>query len=188
MRDSNRNPLFVASDINEWRSGFLERLFAVIEAGDRIAENDHLMKCILRIIIVSKEELVPITGVVLDHLKFIVREISRNPSNPKFNHYAFESVSALVKFVCKAQPTLVTSFEDALFPSFNDIVSSEVLEFTPYVFQIYAQLLELHSDGVTDTYAKLLPPLMQARNWENFGNIPALINLLTAFLKIGLFY
>jgi exportin-2 (importin alpha re-exporter) len=34
---------------------------------------------------------------VLNHLTKIVVEISSNPSNPKFNHFTFESISALVR-------------------------------------------------------------------------------------------
>jgi exportin-2 (importin alpha re-exporter) len=116
-------------------------------------------------------------------MTFIIREISKNPSNPKFNHFAFETVSAVVRYVCQKQPELVDSFEQALFNTFQEILAHEVAEFTPYVYQILSQLLELHQQGVPDVYFVILQPLMTPLPWENHANIPALVNLLCSFLE-----
>jgi exportin-2 (importin alpha re-exporter) len=73
-----------------------------------------------------------------------------------------------------------------LFPPFQDILARDVVEFTPYVYQILSQLLALHvSDGIPDIYMSILGPLLQPPAWENHANIPALVNLLTSYLEKG---
>ena len=81
---------------------------------DNLASSDYLMKCVLRVIITTRKDLLPHVGLILDRLTFIIREISKNPSNPKFNHYTLECLSNLVKYVCPAQPELVNNFDQAL--------------------------------------------------------------------------
>jgi exportin-2 (importin alpha re-exporter) len=54
---------------------------------------------VMRVIITSRQALTPSYATILSHLTKIVLEISKNPSNPKFNHYTFESISALVRYV-----------------------------------------------------------------------------------------
>lgn len=59
------------------------------------------------------------------------------------------------------------------------------LEFSPFVFQILSQLLELHSDGLPEAYQALLQPILMAPLWMQRGNIPALTRLLRAVLQKG---
>ena len=56
-------------------------------------------------------------------------------------------------------------------------------EFVPYVFQIFAQLLELHQGAIPNDYRALLPFLLQSSSWQQKGTIPGLVRLLKAFLK-----
>ena len=43
-------------------------------------------------------------------------------------------------------------------------------EFVPYVFQIFSQLLELHTEPVfPETYRSMLPALLTPAIWENAG-------------------
>lgn len=51
----------------------------------------------MRVIITARQALTPIYVTVLSHLTRILGEISKNPSNPKFNHFTFESISALIR-------------------------------------------------------------------------------------------
>jgi len=51
----------------------------------------------MRVIITARQALLPSYATVLQHLVGILGEISKNPSNPKFNHFTFESISALVR-------------------------------------------------------------------------------------------
>jgi exportin-2 (importin alpha re-exporter) len=53
-------------------------------------------------------------------------EISKNPSNPRFNQYCFEAVSALVRFVCEASPEALPFFEKSLFGPAEIILSQDV--------------------------------------------------------------
>lgn len=60
-----------------------------------------------------------------------------------------------------------------------------MIEFTPYVFQLLAQLLEHHKkQDLTEAYVSLLNPLLNPPLWEQ-GNIPALVRLLEAYLNKG---
>lgn len=59
-------------------------------------------------------------------------------------------------------------------------------EFIPYIFQILAQLLELHpTNSLPEEYQALLGPLLSAQLWEQRGNIPALVRLWKALLIRG---
>jgi exportin-2 (importin alpha re-exporter) len=59
-------------------------------------------------------------------------------------------------------------------------------EFIPYIFQILAQLLELHSPTDLPTeYQVLLGPLLSAGLWEQRGNVPALARIWKALLMRG---
>ena len=50
----------------------------------------------------------------------------QNPSKPHFNHYLFESVCIAIRNTCKVNPAAVTSFEEGLFPPFQDILQQDV--------------------------------------------------------------
>lgn len=54
-------------------------------------------------------------------------------------------------------------------------------EFHPYVFQIFAQLIELRSSPLPGTYMAIFRPLLAPVFWEQPGNIPALTRLLQAY-------
>jgi hypothetical protein len=65
------------------------------------------------------------------------------------------------------------------------------MEFLPYVFQLLAQLLELRpppppgESALTEGYKSLLPPLLTAPLWARKGNVPALTQLVSAYLRKG---
>ena len=48
----------------------------------------------------------------------------------------FESIAATVSGVCGANPASVEAFEQFLFPHFQNVLMQDVIEFTPYVFQV----------------------------------------------------
>ncbi|KDE04885.1 hypothetical protein MVLG_04744 [Microbotryum lychnidis-dioicae p1A1 Lamole] len=177
------------ADIRPYSENILNALFKVILRGETpqlIAANDHLMKSVMRVIITSRQALTPIYVTVLRNLTGILGEISKNPSNPKFNHFTFESISALARFVTSGTPSTLPEFESALFPLFQVILQNDISEFTPFVFQILSQLLELHAEGdFPEAYRVLLPPMLTPALWESKGNVPALVRLLRAFLARG---
>ncbi len=60
------------------------------------------------------------------------------------------------------------------------------VEFVPYVFQLFAALLELNSSAsLANIYKSLIPPVLTPVLWESKGNIPALVRLLSAMIIRG---
>ena len=55
-------------------------------------------------------------------------------------------------------------------------------EYIPYVFQLLAQMLELHPHDVPPAYRELLPFLLTPAGWQQKGSVPGLVKLLKAFL------
>ncbi|KAI8924967.1 Cse1-domain-containing protein [Entophlyctis helioformis] len=180
--------LFTPADTAIMSGPILARLFDLIEAGrtpEKLAENDYLMKCAMRTIATVRDQ-IPDFQNVLVRLTNIIKEISKNPSNPKFNHFVFESLAVLVRFVCVTNPGSVSEFETFLVPQLLNIIQIEVAEFAPYVFQILGQLLSLHAQpGLPPTYQSLITPLVTPTTWESQTNVPALVGLLQAFVTKG---
>ncbi len=52
--------------------------------------------------------------------------VIKNPTQPGFNHYLFESVAALVKQGCAKDPKMVDKLEEMLIPPFNYVLSQDV--------------------------------------------------------------
>lgn len=53
----------------------------------------------MRIIITARQTVIPMHENILGRLVGILAVISKNPMNPNFDHYIFESISALIRFV-----------------------------------------------------------------------------------------
>lgn len=106
--------------------------------------------------------------------------------SPLFPQAIADRDSSLRSFITAGSPATLPEFEAALFPPFQAILQQDVSEFSPFVFQILSQLLELHAPhDFPDAYKALLPPLLTPTLWEQKGNIPALVRLLRAFLSRG---
>jgi exportin-2 (importin alpha re-exporter) len=181
---------FVGKDIQSFAPILLEKLFGLIERSGsalqpaKLAENDYLMKCIMRTVMTLRGDVVPFAGTIINKLTSIIGVISSNPSNPKFNHYAFETLGGMVRFVCPGNADAVKQFEELLMPSFQGVLSHDVQEFMPYVFQILSQLLEFHTTTPA-IYQTIFPTLLQTNLWDSHGNIPPLVRLLQAYLEKG---
>jgi len=123
-------------------------------------------------------------------------EAANNPRNPTYNHFLFEATTACVQCVDFSPNSQEKQrVESALFPTFLGILARDNAEFTPYVFQILALMLESSAvpaagtGGVavgislTEQYLQLLPALLAPYTWDRQANIPALVRLLDAYLK-----
>ncbi|KAI9098339.1 Cse1-domain-containing protein [Phlyctochytrium arcticum] len=180
---------FHEGDIATVAYPILQHLLGLIERNgvtpEKLAENDYLMKTAMRITIVAKHDLEPNAIDIVKRLTQVIEIISKNPSNPKFNHYVFESLAATIRFICARKPQLVNDFEALLFPPFEAIISSGTDEFMPYVFQILSQMLTLHPSGsqLPPTYASMIQPLLMPALWNAHGNVPALVRLLRSYLE-----
>ncbi|KAK0546611.1 importin-alpha export receptor [Tilletia horrida] len=195
LKDKAANTmLFTADDVKPFAEAILLAAFRTIRSGStpaKVAENDYMMKCAMRLIFTARSSIVPFYGPILENLNGILGEIAKNPSNPKFSHYCFESIAALVRY---AGPSNLEALESQLFPPLTAILQNDVTEFVPYVFQLVAQMLELRADTaqaatakgtIPEAYQILLPPLLTPALWESKGNVPALVRLLRAFISQG---
>ncbi|KAJ3016354.1 Exportin-2 [Thoreauomyces humboldtii] len=200
---------FHERDIAPVANPILKHLFDLIERNGstpaKLAENDYLMKgnapaslcktkyysnltqsfprsAAMRIIIVAKQELEPAAVALVGRLTKVIEVISQNPSNPKFNHYTFEALAALIRFICTRKPALVTEFESLLFKPLLAIVTQQVAEFMPYALQILSQMLDYHpGNQVPQIYEAMLGELVMPPLWQAQGNIPAMIRLLQSY-------
>jgi exportin-2 (importin alpha re-exporter) len=56
----------------------------------------------------------------------------------------------------------------------------------PYIFQLFAALLEANPSGtLPDYYQNLVAPILMPVMWESKGNIPALVRLLSSIIARG---
>ena len=178
------NPAITKADIDSCAEILLTNLFAAMDLPGS-QENEYIMKTIMRTFSLLQEAIVPCIGHLIAKLTEKLLVVMKNPSKPHFNHYLFESVCLAVKITCKVNPSAISSFEDGLFPPFQEILQQDVQEFIPYVFQILALLLEMHTDSVPQAYMALFPHLLLPILWERPGNIPPLVRLLQAHMEKG---
>ncbi|OSC99927.1 Cse1-domain-containing protein [Trametes coccinea BRFM310] len=177
--------MFTAADVKDIAPQTLDAILSKIEKAptpEKVAENDYLMKCAMRVIVTAKGALADGYERLLQRLVAILGVISKNPSNPNFDQYIFESISALMRFVVQTNRNTLPTFEQALFGPFTIILQQDIDQYIPYVFQILAQMLDLHPDGVPAEYRSLLPFLLTPASWQQKGSIPGLVKLLKAFL------
>ncbi|KAF8871694.1 CAS/CSE protein, partial [Infundibulicybe gibba] len=181
----NNMLLFVQADIREFAPESINTLLTKVEGAgtpEKVAENDHIMKCVMRVIMTARQTLTPVYQTVLARLVAILGVVSKNPSNPRFDQFIFESLSGLMRFVVAGTPTTLPTFEQALFGPFTIILQQDIDQYIPYVFQMLAQMLELHTTSVPAEYRGLLPFLLTPAMWQQKGSIPGLVKLLKAFL------
>ena len=170
----------------------MAELFSVLE-NPELPENDYVMKCIMRLLMVLGNEIIPLTELVLQKLTVIFERVAKQPINPHYNHYLFECYAVFIRSCClnSGNPMEVISnacdqFESMLFPPFQVVLNDSVEEFTPYVFQLLAQLLSYRpGSGVSEPYKILFPPILSPTLWERKGNVPALTDLLCTYLRRG---
>lgn len=192
--------IFGKDEVSPFAKDLLEHLFQLIEkdsAPEKIQENEFLMRCVMRVLIVIRDGVLPIVDSILQHLITITGIIAQNPSNPRFYYYHFEAMGALVKY---SAPTMAEKLEELLYPPFAGVLSNDVqgkissnltfpcsidsmLEFMPYVFQLFAALLEARPQGpLSEFYKALVGPVLSPALWESRGNVPALARLLSSII------
>ena len=174
---------FGSTEVQQFLQPLFTGLFTIID-NEESNENEYVMKCVMRSLATAREDILPVAQIVTTRLTDTLVRVAKNPKNPQFNHYLFESISVLVRSVCLKDPNATSQFEPLLFIPFNAILQQDVAEFTPYVFQILAQLLELRAPGtgLGEAYTQLFPPLLTPSIWEKKGNVPALARLFQAYI------
>jgi exportin-2 (importin alpha re-exporter) len=199
LTDDVGNAMFPRADIEPFAKDLLGHLFKLIEKESspaKLQENEFLMRCVMRILIVIKDGAMPLLDNVLTHLILITNVMKQNPSNPRFYYYHFEAIGALVRYCAPSNAAL---FNEKLWGPFHQILVEDVTgksrspmfmnlantfsEFMQYVFQILAQLLESSpSETISENYKALLGPLLNPTLWETRGNVPACTRLLSAVI------
>jgi len=183
LTDANKNPVIQREAVVGASRDLLTHLFKLItkeSAPEKIQENEFLMKCVMRVLIFIREGVLPISEMVLNNFVNILKVIRHNPSNPRFQYFLFEGLGALVRF---AAPTQSTAFESKLYEPFSLILSENVEEFAPYVFQLFAALLEANPSGnLPESYRGLFEAVIRPGAWETRGNVPGLSRLLAAMI------
>ena len=174
------------ADLKPFLGNLFTALFTIVENPD-LNENEYVMKCIMRSLNVAKDDLLDVVSIVLEKLTAALGVVAKAPKNPQYNHYLFESIAVTIRAVCSKDSAHTSSFEQFLFPPFQAILQLDVTEFTPYVFQLLAQMLEFRPEGagLGDGYTSLFPPLLTPGLWERKSNVPALSRLIVAYLGKG---
>lgn len=126
LKDQAGNALIPQSVLAPYATNLINSLFAAMEKPGS-AENEYIMKAIMRSFHTLNELSMPYMGTALPRLTEILKQVSKNPSKPHFNHYLFETLSLSTKIVCKVEPNAVTSFEEVLFPIFQHILHEDIM-------------------------------------------------------------
>lgn len=185
--DVNHSPVFNKLDIQPYTNDILTNLFKLIlinnQSPEKLAENEFLIKSIMRVLNTS-EDLIDIEFklTIINQLLQILNIISKNPSNPKFTHFIFESLGLLIKF---SDPKNIPQYISLILPALLSILGDDAQEFVPYIFQILAYLLELlpNSQPLPEDYKNLIKPLLSPIVWEFRGNVPGITRLLISILE-----
>jgi len=176
-------PKLTKAHIKPFVKPLMSGLFTIFKH-EESTENEYGMRAVMRLCSTGEEVLASITGAVIENITSILSKVAQNPRNPHFNHYLFETLACLINNICKADKSAIGSFEKALFPPFEQMLGMETCqEFGPYVFQILSQLLEKHT-RMTGPYKNIFGALLHPQMWANKGNIPAMIRLLIAYLRV----
>ncbi|KAL8828047.1 MAG: hypothetical protein Q9191_002818 [Dirinaria sp. TL-2023a] len=173
-------PVIRQDSVKPLSDQLLQHLFKLIEKDSNAAkmqENEFLMRCLMRVLIVIRDGVIPMVDRIFSHLVNITHIIAANPSNPRFYYYHFEAIGALVRFAAPSEPE---RFENQLYDAFAGILYKNIEEFVPYIFQILAAALESNrSANLPPNYVSLIGPVLNPQLWLMRGNVPALVRLLT---------
>ncbi|KAJ0982137.1 hypothetical protein J5N97_010392 [Dioscorea zingiberensis] len=169
------------SDIDPFLPTLVTNLFNALQFPES-QENQYVMKCIMRVVGVATV-VGEAAAVCIARLAFVLGEVCKNPKNPVFNHYLFESIAALISRSCEKDQSLISVFEANLFPVLQNILVNDITEFWPYAFQIFSQLVETSKPPLTENYMQLFQVLLSPESWKRSANVPALVRLLQAYLQ-----
>lgn len=145
LADDAGNAMFPRADIEPVAKDLLEHLFKLIEketSPAKLQENEFLMRCVMRILIVIKDGASSLLENVLTHLILITNVMKQNPSNPRFYYYHFEAIGALVRYCSSTSAAL---FNQKLWEPFNlilveDVTGKAELVMTPFADRVMQQL------------------------------------------------
>ena len=160
------------------------------DCGELIEENEYVMKAILRVLAVLREAAAPYSAELFAKLIESLRAVAKNPRNPAYNHYLFEAIAVLARSLVAAQPAAHPVVEKLVLPVLNEVLAADVVDFFPYVFQLYALLIDSAPQGALSsspdtaaTYIALLRKLLLPALWDRSGVISAQSRLIQAYVR-----
>jgi exportin-2 (importin alpha re-exporter) len=157
--------------------------------------NEFIIKALLRLILVARQNFAPHYAQLLAPLNAILQQLLLSaPSNPKFNHYLFESIAFLTRFSCtvtsaSSEEINIQNYnvaESVLFATLQKVLQQDITEFIPYVFQILALLLHVAPktcSAPSSSFLQLLTIVMHPSAWTTPANFPSLVKLLICFVR-----
>ena len=139
----SKQPVIGRNEVEGLSGQLMQHQFGLIESSTdpaKLQENEFLMRCIMRVLIVIKDGIIPILDSVLPHFTKIIEVACQNPSNPRFDYYLFEAVGALVRYAsfsleclwmhayrCRfAGPSDPTRLEKDLYTPFAGVLQNDV--------------------------------------------------------------
>ena len=100
LSDGQGQPVIPPTEITPLAKDLLEHIFQLIQrdpAPQKVQENEFLMRCVMRVLVVIRDGVVPFSDVVLQRFITITQIISSNPSNPRFYYFHFEAMGAFIR-------------------------------------------------------------------------------------------
>lgn len=100
LNNSSKQPIIDRASVESLSAQLLQHLFGLIETNRepaKLQENEFLMRCVMRVLIVIKDGVVPTLDDLIPHFVRITNISSQNPSNPRFCYYLFEAIGALIR-------------------------------------------------------------------------------------------
>lgn len=190
MRDPAQPKLtaFKSNQLEPYLGELIKTLFEALEMPGS-PENEHIMKAIMRLLSFLKSNLIiQFLPVVVPKMTNKLGVVARNPSNPYFNHYLFETLALTIRAACSQENLAIRNeFENVLFNILEVILAQDVQEFTPYVLQLLNLILRAQTVGsISEKFTKLFQELLSPTLWERPANVKPLTELMHTYIeKIG---
>ncbi|KNB45510.1 hypothetical protein JH06_0846 [Blastocystis sp. subtype 4] len=148
-----------------------------------LKQTDHyLIKTYLRIVLFMNEKILPFAKDMLQKLATILSMLSANITNPHYVHYLFEALVAFVR-ISSSNQSLCNDIESYLIPFMQEYLNRGIIEYMPYIFQLFGLMLYSRSNGTSQVFLDLLPIVLSDQVWSEKSNQTALVFLLKVYLQ-----
>lgn len=141
--------------------------------------NERVSRALFRVVRTVEDAIDSIVGDLLGLLNRQIVELAKNPTNPSYSHYIFETISSVVSANHQRH---LAGMEQALWQTFMNILSADVQDFMPYIFQIIAQFVTYQKQPLSTVYVNFFSPLVTPHLYSNKRSVPSLVRLLSAYI------
>ncbi|KAH0787558.1 exportin-2 [Histomonas meleagridis] len=153
----------------------IQTLFKIFRFNDEL--NIQAVRCLLRIVCGGQQFIQPhipsITNTLIDY----IMKMCQHPIYPEFTHQIFEIFAASIT---KANVN-VQVIEQQILQMCTFILQNNVIDYTPYAFQLIGVYLLGNPDEVNQFYVEQYTNFIAPQIWQPQGNIPALTYLMRAY-------